>query len=147
MRDADRVERTLELAVPELQKASQGREIGSEVVFLPDIELEEVRMVRQTVVDLGRRQPIALQLQSEFSAHHANLPNWGFALKTGAARLPGASSGRAPSRSTSALMISSIETGDGVPGRCLSAGADSTAQASDAQKERISFFSYASRLS
>jgi hypothetical protein len=56
---------TLDLALPEIEELPQGREFREEIIFLPDEILQQVRVIRHVVEDIGRRQPIALKLATE----------------------------------------------------------------------------------
>src|SRR3954453_11652927 len=68
-----RIERPIELVAPEGEELHQGRKIGSDVVILPDVSLEEPRMVRQAVEDFRRRQTISRQLADEGGGNAARL--------------------------------------------------------------------------
>src|SRR6185369_6521225 len=63
--DGDLEEWPIQGARPEIQEALQRREIGEEVVLLPDVALQQARMVGHAVQDLGRRQAITLKLLTE----------------------------------------------------------------------------------
>jgi len=60
--DPNGMELTLQIAAPEFEKPAQFGEIGGKVELLPDKALQQIRMIRQMVDDLGRRQPIIAQL-------------------------------------------------------------------------------------
>src|SRR5215204_3647282 len=68
--DGHRMKRPLELPGPERQEIVQHRELRCQVVFLPDEGLEQVRMVRQAIQDIGGRQPVALELTDEILREH-----------------------------------------------------------------------------
>src|SRR5690349_3347657 len=70
MRHADRMERPLDLTPPELQKLLQRRKSRREVIVLPDIELEQRRLVRHAVVDLCGGKSIAIKLLDETAVDH-----------------------------------------------------------------------------
>src|ERR1700730_16383986 len=61
----DGVERSLELLQPERQKAVQHRKSRTEVVVLPDIGLQQGRMIGEAVEDLRRGEAIAFELAAE----------------------------------------------------------------------------------
>src|SRR5947208_6532365 len=61
----DGVERSLELLQPERQKAVQHRESRTQVVVLPDISLQQGRMIWEAVEDLRRGEAIAFELAAE----------------------------------------------------------------------------------
>jgi hypothetical protein len=66
--DVDRVQLAFDAAFPKFEKAAKLRVIGGEVEFLPDEALQQRRVVRQVVDDLGRGEPVPPQLQLQ-SAH------------------------------------------------------------------------------
>src|ERR1700694_361443 len=68
--DHDRVQRTLELLFPELQKLLQSREVGAEVVVLPDIGLQQPAMIWTPVVDMSRSQAVAVDLAPKIFRDH-----------------------------------------------------------------------------
>lgn len=70
--DAHGVQRAVQLAFPIVEKAFQLREVRRKIVFLPDIELEQARVVRKMVVDFGRGQALAFHLQAEFPADRSD---------------------------------------------------------------------------
>src|SRR6478736_1607224 len=72
MGDRDRMQGTGEFALPEIEKVDEDGETGSQIVFLPDIGLQEGRVVRHTVEDLGGRQSVAFHLADEVLGYHAN---------------------------------------------------------------------------
>ena len=55
--DADGMQGPLDLAAPELEEAGELGEVRREVQLLPDEGLQDARMVRHVVQDLGRGQP------------------------------------------------------------------------------------------
>src|SRR5437660_11003120 len=63
--DVDGMQLALDVAAPELEESVEFGKFGGEVEFLPDEGLEQRRVVRQAVNDLGRRQPIAPGLELE----------------------------------------------------------------------------------
>ena len=65
--DADAEQPALDMGRPELQEPAQLRELRRHVVMLPDEGLQQARMVRQPVGDLGRGEPVAAQLQLQRS--------------------------------------------------------------------------------
>ncbi|AMY01347.1 hypothetical protein A4R29_18985 [Mesorhizobium ciceri biovar biserrulae] len=68
MSNANRVERTIEFALPILEKTLEFGKGWSEIIVLPDIELKQAWMIGQVIVDFGRRQAITFHLQAEFVA-------------------------------------------------------------------------------
>ena len=62
MTDADAVQRAVELLPPKCEELHQGRKVGCDVVILPDIGLQECRMVRHAVEDFRRGQAITGEL-------------------------------------------------------------------------------------
>src|SRR3569833_1052728 len=79
MRDRHRMQRTVELLLPESEEVAQRRKLRKHVVVLPDIGLQQRAMIRHPVENLGRRQPVAQQLFPEILGNapnpqsHANL--------------------------------------------------------------------------
>ena len=63
------MELTFQIAAPEFEKPVQFGEIGGKVELLPDKALQQIRMIRQMVNDLRRRQPIIAQLAVFLVAH------------------------------------------------------------------------------
>ncbi len=59
MADADAVDRTVELFSPEGEKFDQRGKFRGDVVVLPKKALQDQRVVRHPVKDLGRRQAVA----------------------------------------------------------------------------------------
>src|SRR6516164_8687839 len=57
------MELALELAPPEGEKSAQGRKARGKVELLPDIALQDHRMVRHAIQDFGGGQPVILDLQ------------------------------------------------------------------------------------
>src|SRR5258708_9165498 len=65
VRDDHRVQRSLELFEPERQKPIEHRKPRTEVVVLPDIRLQERRMIGQSIENLRGREAVALDLAAE----------------------------------------------------------------------------------
>ena len=70
MGHADRMQRSIQAGPPEIQKASQLRIMGVQVIALPDEALEQARVVGQVVEDVCGRQAIALQLCAEVGGRY-----------------------------------------------------------------------------
>src|SRR5687767_3262623 len=70
MRDPDTIERAVEIGGPEVQKIRKLGKARREIVILPDIALEEARMVRDAIEDLGRGEGEALDLALEGMVGH-----------------------------------------------------------------------------
>lgn len=64
------VEDSVQRLLPEGQKALQFREFRAEIVFLPEIGLEQPGVVRAPVEDVRRSQAITLHLAAEVTARH-----------------------------------------------------------------------------
>ena len=62
--DSDRVQRPLKGLQPEIEELVERRKYRAEIVILPDKGLQEPRMIRPPVENIGRRQPIALERKS-----------------------------------------------------------------------------------
>src|SRR5260370_10258112 len=67
VRDDHRVQRSLELFEPERQKPIEHRKPRTQVVVLPDIRLQERRMIGQSIENLRGREAVALELAAEVS--------------------------------------------------------------------------------
>ena len=70
MGDPDGMQGARQLAFPKAQKTPQRGEIGGEIIVLPDVKLEQARMVGQMIMDLGSGQAIAIHLPAEVTALH-----------------------------------------------------------------------------
>src|SRR5215475_13941877 len=66
----DGVQGAVKLRLPVMQKIPQRREVRRGVVGLPDINLQQGRMIRKAVVNCRGGQPIACDLQSKIPTHH-----------------------------------------------------------------------------
>src|SRR5688500_15055123 len=130
MGDPDRMERGFDLAPPVVEKLEQHREIGREIVFLPDKQLQKRGRVGTVEMDLCRRQAVTLQLCEEASLGHCIV-----------CAVPGPWS-----KSRIAARISSIDTARLTPGGFLIVGWSRTADRSDAQDARMARFTSGSRL-
>src|SRR5690348_12499917 len=62
MRYGDRVQRPFKGLQPEIEKLVERRKRRAEIVILPDIGLQQPRMVGPPVEDVSRGQPVALEL-------------------------------------------------------------------------------------
>jgi hypothetical protein len=62
MRHRHRMQNALERTLPELQEALQLRELRKEIVFLPNVGLQQPRVVRPPIEDLRGGQAIAIEL-------------------------------------------------------------------------------------
>src|SRR5947209_1772071 len=116
------MERGLDLAPPVVEELEQHREIGRQVIFLPDEQLEQRRCVGSIIMQLRRGQAIAVELGKERAVAH-----W----RGGPAAPDWASSER------SAAKTSSTGTARRMPGGLRNAGCPSTADRSDAQRARM----------
>src|SRR5580700_8965208 len=58
-----RMQLALDVAAPEFEEALEFGIIGGQVEFLPDEALQQGRVVRQVIDDLGGRQPVPPKLQ------------------------------------------------------------------------------------
>src|SRR5215475_1953003 len=65
MGDRHRMQRALERALPEQQELLQHRERRTEVVFLPDVALQQPGMVRAPIEDMRGGETVALELLHE----------------------------------------------------------------------------------
>src|SRR5271165_4180408 len=71
MANRDRVQAPVQLGLPELQEALQLGEIRTEIVVLPDIGLQQPRMVGSPVKDFGGCQAVSLHLSFEIVGDHS----------------------------------------------------------------------------
>ena len=72
---SDGVELALELAGPEVQELAEHRVLRGEVQVLPEIGLEQARVVRQVVEDFGGGEAVVPELQTD--GHPSYLPSGG----------------------------------------------------------------------
>jgi hypothetical protein len=75
MRDDHPVQFAFQLVFPEMQEFVQDGKAGSDVEVLPNISLQQGRMVRHMINNFGSRQAIILKLLREVavgSVHHLN---------------------------------------------------------------------------
>src|SRR5690606_25031351 len=74
-RHLDRMQLAVQLAAPEIEEPAQDREVGGQIEILPDIALQEARIVGHVVEDLRGRQTIILELLPEIAFHiHPSVP-------------------------------------------------------------------------
>jgi hypothetical protein len=73
VRDAHGVERAVERSRPVVEEAAQSGELRRQIVVLPDVELKQAGVVRKMIVNLRRRQAVALHPELEVLADHARL--------------------------------------------------------------------------
>src|SRR5689334_11181710 len=78
MRDADGIERALELVLPELQEILERGKFRKQIVVLPDVGLQQRRVIRHPVENLCRGQPVSQRqfpkvLGNPNPRNHANL--------------------------------------------------------------------------
>jgi hypothetical protein len=74
VRNLDRVQGTLELRLPEVQELLQYREIGENIVILPDVLLQEPPMVGPAIKNMCRREPVPEHLLFKVFGDHDVLP-------------------------------------------------------------------------
>src|SRR5579863_3468607 len=67
MADPDRMQGTVQLLAPERQKFHQGRKLRRKIIVLPDIGLEQQRMIRKPIENFRRRQAKAFELTHEIA--------------------------------------------------------------------------------
>ena len=65
MRHGHRMQRSLELLQPEIEEFVELGKFRTQIVLLPDIGLQKPRMIRPAIEDVGRGQPVALELTAE----------------------------------------------------------------------------------
>src|SRR5690606_17766618 len=65
----DGMQRPVQFSLPEIQEILQFRKVRSKIIFLPDVELKQARMVGKVVMYLCRGQAIARHLQAELPAY------------------------------------------------------------------------------
>src|SRR5580704_8021891 len=70
-----RVEQTVELACPEVEKLLKLREVRMQVVMLPDEVLQDIGVIGHAVKDVGGGQPKPLELAAEVGSGHAGSPD------------------------------------------------------------------------
>src|SRR3954468_12989166 len=69
----DREQRTLKLLEPEIEKFVQHREIGAEVVFLPNVGLQQRRVIGKPIQNVRSGQAIAFNLLAKVTRNHGVL--------------------------------------------------------------------------
>src|SRR5690606_15253506 len=72
-----RVQGAVQFRPPEIEKPDQDRKIRGDVVLLPDIGLQQARVVWHTIEDLGRRQTVAFELFHEIRRNRHGAPPQG----------------------------------------------------------------------
>jgi hypothetical protein len=65
VRDRHGVQRAVQFALPEIEEAEQLGELRRQIVLLPDKGLQQIRMIRIPIEDMGRGQAIAPELLLE----------------------------------------------------------------------------------
>src|SRR5690606_3359227 len=63
------MQRPVQFSLPEIQEILQFRKVRSKIIFLPDVELKQARMVGKVVMYLCSGQAIARHLQAELPAY------------------------------------------------------------------------------
>src|SRR5262249_19164273 len=71
MRHRDRVQRAFELLQPKCKKAIETRKSRAKIVVLPDIGLQQRRMIGKAIENMCGRQPITLKLSPEVIGDHS----------------------------------------------------------------------------
>src|ERR1700674_1056141 len=74
MGDHHRVQRPIELLLPESQEVMEDREIRAEIVILPDVGLQQPAMIGTPVVDVRRREPVSTDLTLKVFRDHGCSP-------------------------------------------------------------------------
>jgi hypothetical protein len=64
------MQRALDLFLPEFDELEERGVIRRQIILLPDEAVENIAIIRHTVVKLGRGQPIALQHQFRLASRH-----------------------------------------------------------------------------
>src|SRR5262245_56205499 len=75
MRDRHRMQRPFELLQPEGEEAVEDRELGAQIVVLPDVGLQQRRIIGHPVENMSRGEPVALELPSKVICRHAGPPD------------------------------------------------------------------------
>jgi hypothetical protein len=65
VRNANAVQRAVEISVPKIEKVDELWEAGREVVVLPDIALQKLGMIWEAIEDLRGGEGEALELANE----------------------------------------------------------------------------------
>src|SRR6478609_968842 len=73
MRHRHRVQRPLQLFQPEGQKLVECRKLRAEIVILPDVGLQQARMIGHAVEYLRRSETVACKLALEIHRSHDSL--------------------------------------------------------------------------
>ena len=69
-----RMQRSIDFPFPEVDEIVECRKFRRQIILLPDEQLQQMRMIRQMIIDLGGGQPIAGQLQFKFRLLYACRP-------------------------------------------------------------------------
>src|SRR5215470_13576193 len=72
MRHGDREQRSLELFLPESEEILQRREFRKQIVILPDVSLQQRRVIRHPIENLRRRQTVTQHLFPEVFGNNPN---------------------------------------------------------------------------
>jgi hypothetical protein len=75
MRYQNRMQRPFKLLHPESKEALELGELWEEIVILPNVGLQEPRMVRPPIKNLRSREPVACQLPFEILGRHFESPS------------------------------------------------------------------------
>src|SRR5215471_13443946 len=73
MRHGDRVQRAFQGLEPEIEEFVERRKYRTEIVILPDIALQQPRVIRPPVQNVSCGQPIAFKLPPKVLRHHGPL--------------------------------------------------------------------------
>jgi hypothetical protein len=73
MRHGDRVQRTFQGLQPEIEELVERRKCRAQIVILPDIALQQPRVVWPPVENVSCGQPIALKLSAKVLRNHSAL--------------------------------------------------------------------------
>jgi hypothetical protein len=64
------MERRLDLAAPVIEEVVEDREFRSDIIMLPDEELQQRGMVRHVMMNFGGGEALAFELELEIAARH-----------------------------------------------------------------------------
>ena len=71
--DGDRVKRPFKSLQPKIEEFVQRRKRRAEIVILPDIGLQQLRMIRPAIENVGGGQSVALELLAKVLRNHSAL--------------------------------------------------------------------------
>jgi hypothetical protein len=72
--DGYRMQKALEIADPKIQELPEVGKVRMQVMLLPNVILENPRVIRQVIEDAGGRQAVSFKLATKVDADHQASP-------------------------------------------------------------------------